>query len=112
MSDVLVIARLALQEAVRRRVLTVVGILTLLSGALYLVGCVSLKHNSTSIIDSEVIKPIVPATLLGLASFATLFLGSVLSVFLTASAVRGDENGTPVAKIYRTTTSAPTETRL
>ena len=90
LSDVLVIARLALQEAVRRRVLTVVGILTLLSGALYLVGCASLKHNSTTIIDSEVIKPIVPATLLGLASFATLFLGSVLSVFLTASAVRGD----------------------
>jgi ABC-type transport system involved in multi-copper enzyme maturation permease subunit len=90
MSDALVIARLALQEAVRRKVLTVVGILTLLSGALYLVGCISLKHNTTPFIGSEVIEPIVPATLLGLASFATLFLGSVLSVFLTASAVRGD----------------------
>jgi ABC-type transport system involved in multi-copper enzyme maturation permease subunit len=90
MSDALVIARLALQEAVRRKVLTVVGVLTLLSGGLYLVGCISLKHNTSPIIGSEVIEPIVPATLLGLASFATLFLGSVLSVFLTASAVRGD----------------------
>lgn len=90
MSDVLVIARLALQEAVRRRVLTVVGILTLLSGGLYLVGLISLKHHVGGFFETEAIKPIVPATLLGLASFSTLFLGSVLSVFLTASAVRGD----------------------
>jgi ABC-type transport system involved in multi-copper enzyme maturation permease subunit len=90
MNDVLVIARLALQEAVRRRVLTVVGILTLLSGGLYLVGCISLKRHVGGLLEVETIKPIVPATLLGLASFSTLFLGSVLSVFLTASAVRGD----------------------
>ena len=30
------------------------------------------------------------ATLLGLAMFATLFLGTVLAVFLTLGAVRGD----------------------
>ncbi|HVS69166.1 MAG TPA: ABC transporter permease subunit [Mycobacteriales bacterium] len=90
MSDVLVIARLALQEAVRRRVLTVVGFLTLLSGGLYLIGCLSLKHHVGGLLETEAVKPIVPATLLGLASFMTLFLGSVLSVFLTASAVRGD----------------------
>ena len=51
MSDVLVIARLALQEAVRRRVLTVVGVLTLLSGGLYLMGCISLKHHVGGILD-------------------------------------------------------------
>ncbi|HVY11522.1 MAG TPA: ABC transporter permease [Mycobacteriales bacterium] len=90
MSDVLVIARLALQEAVRRRVLTVVAVLTLASSVLYLVGCLSLKHHVGGLLEVEQIKPIVPATLLGLASFATLFLGSVLSVFLTAGAVRGD----------------------
>lgn len=90
MSDVLVIARLALQEAVRRRVLTVVAVLTLLSGGLYLIGCLSLKHHVGGLLQTPVVKPIVPATLLGLASFMTLFLGSVLSVFLTASAVRGD----------------------
>ena len=30
------------------------------------------------------------ATLLGLAMFATLFLGTILAVFLTLGAVRGD----------------------
>jgi ABC-type transport system involved in multi-copper enzyme maturation permease subunit len=89
-NDVLVIARLALQEAVRRRVLTVVAILTVASGVLYLVACLSLKHHVGGLLEVEQLKPIVPATLLGLASFATLFLGSVLAVFLTASAVRGD----------------------
>jgi Cu-processing system permease protein len=92
MSDVLVIARLALQEAIRRRVLLVVAILTAGSGILYFVGCLSLKHHVGGALelDNGILKPIVPATLLGLASFATLFLGSVLAVFLTASAVRGD----------------------
>jgi ABC-type transport system involved in multi-copper enzyme maturation permease subunit len=92
MSDVLVIARLALQEAVRRRVMLVVAILTLGSGVLYFVGCLSLKHHVGGALelDNGVLKPIVPATLLGLASFGTLFLGSVLAVFLTAGAVRGD----------------------
>jgi ABC-type transport system involved in multi-copper enzyme maturation permease subunit len=90
MSDVLVIARLALQEAVRRRVLLVVAILTFGSAVLYFVGCLSLKHHVAGLLDTPTVKPIVPATLLGLASFGTLFLGSVLSVFLTAGAVRGD----------------------
>jgi ABC-type transport system involved in multi-copper enzyme maturation permease subunit len=92
MSDVLVIARLALQEAIRRRVLLVVAVLTAGSGILYFIGCLSLKHHVGGAleVDHGILKPIVPATLLGLASFATLFLGSVLAVFLTASAVRGD----------------------
>jgi Cu-processing system permease protein len=92
-TDVLVIARLALQEAVRRRVLAVVAVLTLASGALYVVGCVSLQHQLvkvSSFSQGGKLEPIVPATLLGLASFGTLFLGSVLAVFLTAGAVRGD----------------------
>jgi Cu-processing system permease protein len=91
MSDTLVIARLALQEAVRRRVLAVVGVLTLASGALYLVGCISLHNHVAGLLErNDGLKPIVPATLLGLASFGTLFLGSVLAVFLTAGAVQGD----------------------
>ena len=92
MSDVFVIARLALQEAVRRRVLAVVAVLTVVSGALYVIGCVSLKNHIHGLLEigGGVVKPIVPATLLGLASFGTLFLGSVLAVFLTAGAVRGD----------------------
>lgn len=93
MSQLLVIARLALQEAVRKRVIAVVGVLTAGSSALYLVGCLVIRHNleqDLGFSQNGVIKPLVPATLLGLASFATLFLGSVLAVFLTAGAVRGD----------------------
>jgi Cu-processing system permease protein len=93
MTDMLVIARLALQEAVRRRVLTVVGVLTIASGALYLVGCLTLRHHLEGLPQfnqNGQLEPLVPATLLGLASFGTLFLGSVLAVFLTAGAVRGD----------------------
>jgi Cu-processing system permease protein len=93
MSDTLVIARLALQEAVRRKVLAVVGVLTVASGALYLVGCILVHNNLNGGLNAESggqLGPIVPATMLGLASFGTLFLGTVLAVFLTASAVRGD----------------------
>ncbi|MBV9487752.1 MAG: ABC transporter permease subunit [Frankiaceae bacterium] len=90
MTEIFVIARLALQEAVRRRVLLVVAVLTLASAVLYFIGCLSLKHHVGGFLATQNIDPIVPATLLGLASFGTLFLGSVLSVFLTAGAVRGD----------------------
>lgn len=92
MTDVFVIARMAWQEALRRRVLAVVGVLTVLSGALYVVGCISIRNHLGGVLDARtgIIRPIVPATMLGLASFATLFLGSVLAVFLTAGAVRGD----------------------
>ncbi|HTW20403.1 MAG TPA: ABC transporter permease subunit [Mycobacteriales bacterium] len=91
--DVWVIARLALQEAVRRRVLAVVAVLTVGCGALYLVGCITLRHHLEHLPQFQKggqLEPLVPATLLGLASFATLFLGSVLAVFLAASAVKGD----------------------
>ena len=78
MSDTLVIARLALQEAVRRRVLTVVGVLTIASAALYLVGCITLRHHSRAGAVQHRggrLEPLVPATLLGLASFGTLVPG-------------------------------------
>jgi ABC-type transport system involved in multi-copper enzyme maturation permease subunit len=91
--SLLVVAQLALQEAIRKRVLAVVGVLTVGSSALYLAGCLIIRHNlnrDLGFTQNGVIKPLVPATLLGLASFATLFLGSVLAVFLTAGAVRGD----------------------
>jgi len=88
-----VIARFALRECVRRRVFLIVGVLTLGFLALYGLGTWQIYRT----IDQERIglagvePPIVAgATLVGLAMFATLFLGAVLAVFLTLGVVRGD----------------------
>jgi ABC-type transport system involved in multi-copper enzyme maturation permease subunit len=93
MSDVLVIAAHALRESFRRRVFVVVVVLTLLFGALYTWGASELFGDVSGFGDNEFgldAKTLAGATLLGLAMFGTLFLGAVLAVFLTLSAVRGD----------------------
>jgi ABC-2 type transport system permease protein len=93
MSDVLVIAAHALRESFRRRVFIVVVVMTLLFGALYTWGASELFDDVTGFGDNEFgldAKTLAGATLLGLAMFGTLFLGAVLAVFLTLSAVRGD----------------------
>ena len=87
------VARYAWRESLRRRVFLVVIVLSVAFLALYAVGAIAALHgvhklasgNSES--DSAVAAG---STLLGLAMFATLFLGTVLAVFLTLSAVRGD----------------------
>ncbi len=93
MSDVLVVAGHALRESFRRRVFVVVVVLTLLFGALYTWGASELFDDVNGFSDNEFgldAKTLAGATLLGLAMFGTLFLGAVLAVFLTLSAVRGD----------------------
>ena len=93
MSDVLVIAGHALRESFRRKVFVVVVILTLGFGALYTWGASELFGDVSGFGDNEFgldAKTLAGATLLGLAMFGTLFLGAVLAVFLTLSAVRGD----------------------
>lgn len=93
MNGVLVVAAYTLRESVRRRVVVVVGTLTLAFLALYGWGA-SLAFDSVrafsgrdDLIDAKVLTG---STMLGLAMFTTLFLGAVLAVFLTLSAVRGD----------------------
>jgi ABC-type transport system involved in multi-copper enzyme maturation permease subunit len=95
MSGALVVARHALQESVRRRVLAVVLVLTLLFLAMFTFATIEVFHQ----IDSFAVgagrgtldaRGFLSSTLLGLAMFATLFLGAVLAVFLTLGAVRGD----------------------
>lgn len=93
MSGVLVVASYTLRESVRRRVFVVVAGLTVVFLALYGWGT-SLAFDSVrnfsgrdNLVDAKVLTG---STLLGLAMFTTLFLGSVLAVFLTLSAVRGD----------------------
>jgi Cu-processing system permease protein len=91
-SDLRTIAGYALREALRRRVLTVVVVLTVAFLALFWLGVREAFDESeglSAVPDLEE-QTLVGATLVGLAMFVTLFLGTVLAVFLTLSAVRGD----------------------
>lgn len=93
MSAVRVIAAFTLRESVRRRVFVVVAVLTVAFLVLYGLGTWQLYRDVDNL--GEVVagvdpKVITGATILGLAMFGTLFLGTVLAVFLTLSAVRGD----------------------
>jgi Cu-processing system permease protein len=94
MTNVVTIALYALQEALRRRVFLVVLVLTAAFLCLFWLGsdqAFEEARDFTGTTDSGVdIDVVVGGTLLGLAMFATLFLGTVLAVFLTLSAVRGD----------------------
>jgi len=93
MSGVWIVARHALQEALRRRVLLVVVVLTALFGGLYAWGCDELFQDLSGFQDNTQgldARSLAGATIVGLAMFGGLFLGIVLATFLTAGAVRGD----------------------
>ncbi len=89
----IVVARHALREAIRRRVFVVVLVLSVAFVGLYAWGAAEL-FGSADELDGEEFgvdgTTLAGATILGLAMFATLFLGAVLAVFLTLNAVRGD----------------------
>lgn len=84
MTRTLVIARHILQESVRRRVFIVVLVLTVLFLALFTLA------SAEAFRVSAAPASFVAVSLDGLGMFATLFLGTVLAVFLTLGAVRGD----------------------
>lgn len=86
------IATYAVRESVRRRVFLVVLVLTVAFLVLYALG-VRAAFDQTGLLDESAPlddQAITGGTLLGLAMFATLFLGSVLAVFLTFGTVSGD----------------------
>lgn len=93
MSAAVAIARHVLQESVRRRVFAVVLVLSLGFAALFAFACAEAFHavnnfgTGAGTLDTH---GLVAVTLTGLGMFATLFLGTVLAVFLTLGAVRGD----------------------
>ena len=94
MTGALTIARYAVEEALRRRVFVVVLVLTVAFVALYWLGTDTVFEefdpagvDETTGVETGVV---VAATLFGLSMFGTLFLGTVLAVFLTLGAVRGD----------------------
>jgi Cu-processing system permease protein len=88
-----IIAAFALRESLRRRVFLVVGLLTLAFLVLYGLGTWQL-FDTVGQFDEPIqgvdARTVAGATILGLAMFATLFLGTILAVFLTLGAVRGD----------------------
>jgi Cu-processing system permease protein len=86
------IAGLALRESLRRRVFLVVALLTLAFLALYGLGTWQVWKTIDEIEPPLGVEPEVlgGAILLGLSMFATLFLGTILAVFLTLGAIRGD----------------------
>jgi ABC-type transport system involved in multi-copper enzyme maturation permease subunit len=84
----------ALSEALRRRIFTVVVVLTACFLVLFWLGTYylfadldALGPPPTEAIDT---RTLAGATVLGLGMFATLFLGAVLAVFLTIGVVGGD----------------------
>jgi Cu-processing system permease protein len=94
MSDVVTIAAYGVRESLRRRVFTVVAILTLLSGVLYVLGAKIAFRDTTGfsggIVEPQDFKDFTGATVFGMAMFGTLFLGAVLAAFLTLGVIRGD----------------------
>jgi Cu-processing system permease protein len=93
-SGAVVVVGYALREALRRRVFAVVVILTLAFLALYWLGAREAFADTSGFAagDPGVVdtKAFTGATIFGMAMFATLFLGIVLTIFLTLSVVRGD----------------------
>ena len=95
MTGMAVIVGYTLREASRRRVLLVVLILTAAFLALYGLGADRAFEESSGFVTEAgelgvESQTLAGATVLGLAMFATLFLGVILAVFLTLGAVRGD----------------------
>jgi len=95
LSLVRTIAGFALRESLRRRVFVVVAVLTVAFLALYGLGAWQAFQEVDEGFGDDDLAGVEPqtvagATLLGLAMFGTLFLGTILAVFLTLGAVRGD----------------------
>jgi ABC-type transport system involved in multi-copper enzyme maturation permease subunit len=88
----LIIAGYGLREALRRKVFAVVLLLTIAFLTLFWLGVHFLYENLGNVgppvgVDA---RTFVGATVFGLAMFGTLFLGTVLAIFLTLGVVRGD----------------------
>ena len=93
MKPVATIVGYGFQEALRRKMFTVVLLLTIGFLVLYWLGTRELFTHLDDVGPTDEVvdtRTLVGATVLGLAMFATMFLGVVLAVFLTLGVVRGD----------------------
>jgi ABC-type transport system involved in multi-copper enzyme maturation permease subunit len=91
-TSVLTIAGYGFREALRRKVFVVVLLLTASFLALYWLANHYIFRDIANVGAPNGIepRPFAGAFIFGLAMFATLFLGTVLAVFLTLGVVRGD----------------------
>jgi Cu-processing system permease protein len=93
-TSVTVIAGYALRESMRRKVFLIVLVLSVAFLALYGIGVWRAFRDTRSFVPPDRIgldpSVVTGATVLGLAMFASLFLGTVLAIFLTLGVVRGD----------------------
>lgn len=92
MRTIWIIAAFTLRESLRRKVFVVVAVLTVAFLTLFGLGTWQLYREVDNFNNFTGVEPeiVVGATVVGLAMFGTLFLGTVLAVFLTLGAVRGD----------------------
>ncbi|PWU24432.1 MAG: hypothetical protein C5B48_06350 [Candidatus Rokuibacteriota bacterium] len=94
MTNVWTIALYGLREAMRRRVFVIVLVLTVLFLGLFALANHYVFRDVASITPPSDVhvdgRTFAGAFLVGLAMFATLFLGVVLAVFLTLGTVSGD----------------------
>jgi Cu-processing system permease protein len=93
------IARYSIAEAIRRRVFTIIVLLTALFLGLYALGSFAIfdELEDRGLTGGELIEDtaLTGGTLTGLGMFVGFFLAVVLGVFMTTSTVRGDaERGT------------------
>jgi ABC-type transport system involved in multi-copper enzyme maturation permease subunit len=92
--EVAVIAGYALRESMRRKVFLIVLLLSVAFLVLYGVGVWRAFEDTAGFVPPDQLgldsTVVTGATVLGLAMFATLFLGTVLAIFLTLGVVRGD----------------------
>jgi Cu-processing system permease protein len=88
----LTIAGYGLREALRRKVFVVVCLLTIAFVVLYWIGNRYTFRHVADIVPPAGIdaQTFAGAFLFGMAMFGTLFLGTVLAIFLTLGVVRGD----------------------
>lgn len=94
MKPILLLAGVTLRESARRRLFVVVPVVTVLFMILYWLGNhfafdgeSGITEGPSGLVDAQAL---IGASLLGLSMFMTLFLASVLGVFLTMGTVRGE----------------------
>jgi ABC-type transport system involved in multi-copper enzyme maturation permease subunit len=92
-SEGVLLARLALSEAFRRRVFWTICLITLVIGLVYVVAVNEAFNERSELVGFERLvytRELLGASMLGIGMAGTLFLAGAAGIFLSAGAVRGD----------------------